>query len=65
MKSELQQTWILYFAGAVHMNLHPGAGSKEHQKMTLDECEDLADEMLIRTIRHFKRPPKGAETCLS
>jgi hypothetical protein len=35
-----------YFASICSMQVHPGAGTKEHQKMTLQECRDMAMNMI-------------------
>jgi hypothetical protein len=39
-------TFDMYFASLASMQVHPGAGTKEHRKMTLDECRDMALQML-------------------
>lgn len=39
----------MYFASIVSMQMHPGAGTKEHAKLTLEECRDVALQMV--TIR--------------
>ena len=36
----------MYFASLVSMQVHPGAGSKEHKPMTLEECRRMAMEMI-------------------
>ena len=36
----------MYFASVVSMQYHPGAGTKEHQKMPLQDCADVALEMI-------------------
>jgi len=36
----------MYFASLVSMQVHPGAGTKEHRKLTLEECRDMALQML-------------------
>lgn len=36
----------MYFASICSMQVHPGAGSKEHAKMTLRECRDMATDMI-------------------
>lgn len=41
--------WALYFAQIAGINHHPGSGTKEHKKLTLEECADLADSMLAIT----------------
>lgn len=37
----------MYFASLVSMQVHPGAGTKEHKKMSIEECRDMALEMII------------------
>lgn len=32
----------MYFASLTSMQVHPGAGTKEHRKLTLEECRDMA-----------------------
>lgn len=39
-------TFDVYFAGIVAMQEHPGAGTKGHEKLTLEQCRDKAIEML-------------------
>lgn len=36
----------MYFASLVAMQVHPGAGTKEHKPLTLQACKDMALEML-------------------
>lgn len=36
----------MYFASIASMQSHPGAGTKEHKKLTLEECRDTALKML-------------------
>lgn len=36
----------MFFASLCSMQLHPGAGTKDHAKMTLKECADMALEMI-------------------
>lgn len=36
----------MYFASVTSMQFHPGAGTKEHQRLTLDECKDVALAMI-------------------
>ena len=36
----------MYFASLTSMQVHPGAGTKEHRKLTLEECCDMALAML-------------------
>jgi hypothetical protein len=36
----------MYFASIASMQVHPGAGTKEHRKLTLEECRDMALQMI-------------------
>lgn len=36
----------MYFASLVSMQVHPGAGTKEHRVLTLDECKAMALAMI-------------------
>lgn len=36
----------MYFASLCSMQFHPGAGTREHQKLSLEECRDQALAML-------------------
>jgi hypothetical protein len=35
-----------YFASLASMQVHPGAGTKEHRKLSLEECRDMALNMI-------------------
>ena len=37
----------VYFASIASMSFHPGAGTKEHTKMTLEACRDEALKMIV------------------
>lgn len=39
-------TFDMYFASLASMQVHPGAGTKEHRKLTLEECRDMALQMM-------------------
>lgn len=39
-------TFDMYFASVVTMQMHPGAGTKDHVKLTLSECGDVACTMI-------------------
>jgi len=39
-------TFDIYFASVVSMQHHPGAGTKEHKALSIEECRDVALEML-------------------
>jgi len=36
----------MYFASISSMQYHPGAGTKEHKRLTVTECKDYALEMI-------------------
>ncbi len=36
----------MYFASLASMQVHPGAGSKEHKPMSLEACRDMALQMI-------------------
>lgn len=36
----------MYFASLMSMQVHPGAGTKEHKTLSLEECRDLAIQMI-------------------
>jgi hypothetical protein len=46
MSPNEQIAFDMYFASLVSMQVHPGAGTKEHRKLTLEECRDMALKML-------------------
>ena len=46
--------WDVYFSGIVSLNQHPGTGRGESVKLTLEECADLADEMLMVRRQRIK-----------
>lgn len=37
----------MYFASICSMQVHPGAGTKQHEPMSLEQCRDMAIDMLI------------------
>lgn len=40
----------MYFASICSMQVHPGAGSKDHKILSIDECRKMAMDM-IKTRR--------------
>ncbi len=36
----------MYFASVCSMQVHPGAGTKEHKALSIEECKDMALAML-------------------
>lgn len=41
-----QIAFDMYFASICSMQVHPGAGTKEHRKLSLEECRDMALDMI-------------------
>lgn len=39
-------TFDMYFASLMSMQVHPGAGTKEHRPLTMAECRDMALQMV-------------------
>lgn len=37
----------MYFASVASMQFHPGAGTKEHHKLSIEECKDMALQMVV------------------
>lgn len=37
----------MYFASVCSMQFHPGAGTKEHKALSIDECKKVALEMIV------------------
>lgn len=50
----------MYFASIRSMQFHPGAGTREHVKLTARECADAALEMLAIRNEIMKR---GTHQC--
>ena len=46
MTNEERIAFDMYFASICSMQVHPGAGTKEHKKLSLDECKEMALAML-------------------
>ena len=40
-------TFDMYFSSICAMQVHPGAGSKDHKILSFDECKKMAIDMLI------------------
>jgi len=36
----------MYFASVVSMQYHPGSGTKEHKRLSLEECREIALKMI-------------------
>ena len=43
----------MYFASICSMQFHPGAGTKEHARLSIDECREMAVDMLISRRKLF------------
>ena len=46
MKDDEKMAFDVYFASIAAMQFHPGAGTKEHRQLSLEECRDIALNML-------------------
>ena len=46
LRDEERIPFDMYFASLASMQVHPGAGTKEHRKLTLEECRDMALQMI-------------------
>jgi len=46
MTPEERIAFDMYFASLCSMQVHPGAGTKEHKPLSFKECRDKALEML-------------------
>jgi len=48
-----QEIWDMYFGEIAGWTIHPGFNRENAKQPTLDECADMADEMIeIRRKRH-------------
>jgi len=45
--------WAMYFAQVAGMNLHPGHQKDETKRLTLEQCADMADNMLVITLERI------------
>lgn len=50
----------VYFASVCSMQFHPGAGAKEHKRLSIDECRQVAIDMVLS-----RRVIVGGGECLS
>lgn len=57
MTPEERIAFDMYFASICSMQVHPGAGTKEHQKLSLAECRDMALAMLNIRRESMEGPP--------
>lgn len=48
----------MFFASLASMQVHPGAGTKDHRVLTLEECAQKALEML-----QIRRNLQGDQSC--
>lgn len=53
MLTEDQIAFDMYFASLASMQEHPGAGTKDHRKLSLEECCQKAVEMVALRRKAF------------
>jgi hypothetical protein len=53
MTEEEKAAWDIYFAEVAGWTFHPGYYRENATKPTLEECADIADEMLAVRRRRF------------
>ena len=41
----LTPSWPFYFASIMSIQYHPGANTRGHERLTLEEAAEIADEM--------------------
>jgi hypothetical protein len=46
IRDDEQIAFDMYFASITSMQFHPGAGTKEHRKLSIEECKDMATQMI-------------------
>lgn len=47
LRDDERLSFDCYFASITSMQFHPGAGTKEHKRLTLEECRDVALQMVL------------------
>ena len=52
---EERDEWIIYVAGLLSMSVHPGAGTRDHKPLTLEDCARMADEMVQRRKLRYSK----------
>jgi len=46
VKDDERTAFDVYFASVTSLQFHPGAGTKDHRVLTLEECRDVALQMI-------------------
>ena len=54
LKPDEMMAFDVYFASVCSMQHHPGAGTKEHKKLSIDECRVIAMQMIEARCRVSK-----------
>lgn len=49
-----RDTWALYLASIMSMQYHPGANSRGHVRLSIQECAEIADGMMQETFKRFE-----------
>ncbi len=45
--------WDIFFAGVVSINLHPGTTRDKAQPRSIEECAQIADQMLAERVKRW------------
>jgi hypothetical protein len=49
--ADSMRAWDVYFASVVSMSLHPGYNRDNVEKLTIEDCGDIADQMQIERVK--------------
>lgn len=44
--NQKQLLWAMFFSAIAGWRYHPGAGTRGHEPLSLEQCADVADQML-------------------
>ena len=55
-----KQIWTIYFTGVTSIQWHP-KNQNNPERLTLEQCATIADEMLLITNERFPKCQDGAQ----